>query len=84
MYGIVHVADPNARKHISLSMLPEHSWNRSIDWRERGVVAKHTLALKEYGDALRRVTIPEQATPILFLSDGVERDFTKKSLQATE
>ena len=84
MYGIVHAADPNARKHISLSMLPEHSWNRSIDWRERGVVAKHTLALKEYGDALRRVTIPEQATPILFLSDGVERDFTKKSLQATE
>ena len=46
MYGIVHVDDPNARKHISLSMLPEHSWNRSIDWRERGVVAKHTLTLK--------------------------------------
>lgn len=70
MYGIVNAHDPNARKHISLSMMPEHAFNRSIDWRERGVVAKHTIALKEYGNALRGVSIPSETGPILLLSDG--------------
>jgi hypothetical protein len=59
MYGLTKPNDPAARAHISLSMMPEHANNASIDWRERGAVAKHTIALKAYGDALRRVTIPE-------------------------
>lgn len=59
MYGLIQPDDVEARNQISLSMIPEYANNRSIDWRERGAVAKQTIALKKYGEALRRVSIPE-------------------------
>jgi len=78
MYGLTRPDDREARQHISLSMLPEHANNRSIDWRERGAVAKHTIALKAYGEALRRVTIPEHLSNRLRYLDPGEPAYRKR------
>jgi len=59
MYGLQNPTTPGALEHISLSMIPEYSGSYSIDWRERGAVAKHTIALKAYSQALSRVSIPD-------------------------
>jgi hypothetical protein len=58
MLGLV---DPSRAKEpgsISLSMIPEYAGDYSIDWRQRGAVAKHTLALKAYSEALSKVDVP--------------------------
>lgn len=59
MYGLQNPHVEGALDQVSLSMLPEYASNRSIDWRERGAVAKHTIALKAYRIALSRVSIPD-------------------------
>jgi hypothetical protein len=79
MYWLQNPHTEMNKDTLSLSMDSDYSGGYSIDWRERGAVAKHTIALKAYRLALSRVIIPDtdksadvymKPSQVSFVDDG--------------
>lgn len=79
MYWLQNPSVEMNKDTLSLSMNSDYSGGYSIDWRERGAVAKHTIALRAYRLALSRVSIPDtdktvdvymKPSQVSFVDDG--------------
>lgn len=79
MYWLQNPHTEMNKDTLSLSMNSDFSGGYSIDWRERGAVAKHTIALKAYRLALGKVIIPDtdksaddymKPSQVSFVDDG--------------